>query len=74
MPYLSCRIGTTAGALIRGNRTGVQGAQDITAEILAEKVISGGGGNWGVVPMVANEHVKKNEALTMANWILEFTP
>jgi cytochrome c len=48
--------------------------KDMTAEILAEKVISGGGGNWGVVPMVANEHVKKNEALTMANWILEFTP
>lgn len=48
--------------------------KDMTAEILAEKVISGGGGNWGVVPMVANEHVKKNEALTMANWVLEFTP
>ena len=48
--------------------------KDITAKELAQKVINGGGGNWGVVPMVANEHVKKDEALTMANWILEFTP
>ncbi len=46
----------------------------MTAKELAQKVINGGGGNWSVVPMVANEHVKKNEALTMANWILEFTP
>jgi len=48
--------------------------RDMTAEILAERVIKGGGGNWGVVPMVANEHVKKDEALAISNWILEFKP
>ena len=41
------------------------------AEALAEKVILGGGGNWGVVPMVPNERVSRQDALTMARWILE---
>lgn len=48
--------------------------EDITAEVLAQKIIEGGGGNWGVVPMVPNEHVTRDEALAMANWILELTP
>ena len=42
--------------------------------VLAEKIRRGGGGNWGDVPMVANEHVKPADALTLARWILDQAP
>lgn len=44
--------------------------KDIMLEVLAEKIIVGGAGNWGVVPMVPNEQVSKDEARTIARWIL----
>ena len=40
-------------------------------EVLARKIVLGGGGNWGVVPMVPNEHVTLDEARTIAKWILD---
>jgi cytochrome c551/c552 len=40
-------------------------------EVLARKIVLGGGGNWGVVPMVPNEHVSLEDARTMARWILD---
>lgn len=40
-------------------------------EALASKIVTGGGGAWGVVPMVPNEHVTAGEARLMAQWILE---
>jgi len=40
-------------------------------EVLARKIVLGGGGNWGVVPMVPNEHVSLDEARAMAKWIME---
>lgn len=40
-------------------------------EVLIQKIISGGGGNWGLVPMVPNEHVTEDEARDMVEWILE---
>ncbi len=40
-------------------------------EVLARKIVLGGGGNWGVVPMVPNEHVSLDEARAMAKWILD---
>jgi cytochrome c len=40
-------------------------------EVLARKIVLGGGGNWGIVPMVPNEHVSIDEARAMAKWILE---
>lgn len=43
---------------------------DTAAEVLARKIIAGGGGNWGVVPMVPNERVSLADARTMARWIL----
>lgn len=46
-------------------------SQGQLAEALAEKIVLGGGGNWGVVPMVPNDRVSPQEALTMARWILE---
>jgi cytochrome c len=45
--------------------------KDNMIEVLARKIVLGGGGNWGVVPMVPNEHVSVEEARTMARWILE---
>jgi len=47
------------------------GAQkDLMEEILVQKIILGGAGNWGVVPMVPNDHVTEAEARAMARWIL----
>jgi len=40
-------------------------------DALARKIVSGGGGAWGVVPMVPNEHVSAAEARELAAWILE---
>lgn len=42
--------------------------------VLARKILLGGGGNWGVVPMVPNEHVKPEDALTLARWVLDQLP
>ncbi len=40
-------------------------------EVLAQKIIVGGAGNWGVVPMVPNEHVSLEEARAISRWILD---
>ena len=39
-------------------------------DVLAQKIIDGGAGNWGVVPMVPNEHVSLDEARQIVAWIL----
>lgn len=51
-------------------------AQDREAmePILARKIVLGGGANWGVVPMVPNEHVKPQDAAALARWILQQVP
>ncbi len=44
---------------------------DKTAEAkLAEKVMKGGVGTWGQVPMPANPQVSKEEAATLVKWVL----
>jgi len=48
-----------------------QANRDVMVDILAEKIIIGGAGNWGVVPMVPNEHVSPDEARAIARWILD---
>jgi cytochrome c len=40
-------------------------------DVLASKIVLGGGGNWGVVPMVPNEQVSREQARTIARWILD---
>lgn len=40
-------------------------------DVLTQKIILGGGGNWGLVPMVPNEHVSKDDARIIAQWILD---
>ena len=40
------------------------------ADKLAEKIVKGGAGVWGAVPMPANPRVSPAEAKQLANWIL----
>jgi cytochrome c len=37
---------------------------------LAEKIVHGGSGAWGVVPMPANPKVSAEDARQLANWVL----
>jgi len=43
-------------------------------DVLAGKILRGGGGNWGLVPMVPNQRVSPEEARTMAEWVLAQGP
>ena len=45
--------------------------KDAMIDVMAEKIIVGGAGNWGVVPMVPNEQVSPAEARVIAKWILD---
>ena len=44
--------------------------KEIMIDVLANKIVKGGGGNWGLVPMVPNQWVSNEEAKIMAEWIL----
>lgn len=44
--------------------------RDVMTEVLALKIVHGGGGNWGIVPMVPNQWVSIEQARAMAAWIL----
>lgn len=44
--------------------------RDVMTEVLAHKIVHGGGGAWGVVPMVPNQWVDLGEARVLASWIL----
>ncbi len=44
--------------------------QKDAAEKLASKVIKGGSGVWGPVPMPANAQVSADEAKKLAAWVL----
>jgi cytochrome c len=45
--------------------------REVMGEVLAHKIIAGGAGNWGVVPMVPNPQVSAEEARVIADWILQ---
>jgi len=47
---------------------------DAATERLARKIIAGGSGNWGNIPMVPNERLTLTEARTMARSILALRP
>jgi cytochrome c len=47
------------------------GRGKLMADVLASKIVHGGGGNWGLVPMVPNQRVTLAEARIMAAWVLE---
>ena len=38
---------------------------------LAQKIMKGGSGVWGVIPMPANPQVSPEEAQTLAAWVLQ---
>ena len=44
--------------------------QKEAAAMLAEKIMKGGVGAWGPVPMPANPKVNPTEALKLAQWVL----
>jgi cytochrome c len=46
------------------------GGQKDAATMLATKIIKGGSGNWGAVPMPANSQVSDAEAAKLVSWIL----
>lgn len=48
--------------------------KELMTDVLAGKIIRGGGGNWGLVPMVPNQRVSEEEAMILARWVLEQTP
>ncbi len=43
---------------------------DSTVNRLALKIINGGAGNWGTIPMVPNERISMEDARAIARWIL----
>lgn len=46
-------------------------AGDKTAEAkLVQKVLKGGSGTWGAIPMPANPQVNEAEAKTLVKWVL----
>lgn len=45
--------------------------QDQSAiNVLSEKIVKGGGGNWGQLPMPPQPNVSPDEAEALAKWIL----
>lgn len=47
-------------------------ANDPTAaDVLADRIVQGGSGVWGVIPMPANPRISADEAHKLARWILE---
>ena len=43
---------------------------DAAVNRLALKIINGGAGNWGSLPMVGNERISMEDAQAIARWIL----
>lgn len=43
--------------------------KEVMREVLVDKIINGGGSNWGLVPMVPNPQVTEEEAREMVDWI-----
>ena len=46
------------------------GASDATIDTLASKVIHGGSGNWGQVPMTPHPSLSKEDAVTVVKYVL----
>jgi cytochrome c len=51
--------------------------KDVMVDVLAQKVLQGGAGNWGVTPMIATgkfSAISLDEARTVTRWILQLDP
>jgi cytochrome c len=68
--FNAARIGPPFLAIAARHRP--EGASAI--EPLAQKIIHGGAGNWGNVPMIPNERVTPAEARALVRWILSLQP
>jgi len=55
------------------SRYSVAEDKERTADVLAHKIVAGGGGNWGTVPMVPNE-ISLEEARLLTRIILQLKP
>ena len=49
---------------------GMYGGDAAAADTLAGKIINGGGGVWGQIPMPPNPGVSEEEAKALVDWIL----
>ena len=45
-------------------------ADDATIAMLADKIIKGGSGNWGSVPMTPHDTLSKDNAIAMVKYIM----
>jgi cytochrome c len=68
---VSCHLvdETRVGPDFRSIATMYRGADESTKAVLARKIMIGGGGKWGVVPMVANPQVSLAEANAIVDWL-----
>jgi cytochrome c len=55
-------------------RYGTAADRQRTVEVLAAKIRLGGGGNWGIVPMVPNAGISVEEARSLVLQILALEP
>ena len=45
-----------------------------SAEVLAQSIKKGGGGNWGAIPMPPQPTLPDQDALALSRWILAIKP
>jgi cytochrome c len=45
-------------------------SNDAVVDSLSDKIIKGGAGNWGTIPMVAHPQISKDDAKAMVTYIL----
>lgn len=62
---------TRIGPAFRDVATRYEDDAATEADRLAEKIIAGGAGSWGYVPMISYPNVTHDEARAMSLWILE---
>jgi len=69
--YICHEVGTMSlGPPLRAIAVRHAAQRAAMVEPLARKIVHGGGGAWGVVPMVPNQWVSLDEARVLAEWIL----
>jgi cytochrome c len=61
---------TTTGPAYTDIATKYAGADDTQINSLAQKIIKGGAGNWGQVPMIPHPNITEDEAKQMVKYIL----
>lgn len=47
---------------------------EATREVLARKIILGGAGKWGTVPMIANPRLSHEQSRAIVDWIVALDP